>query len=54
MISQYGHTQCLEILLEKHPKLVTRNKDAVSPMDVAYNKEILSVSTRASFYTQVY
>ena len=44
MISQYGHTQCLEILLEKHPKLVTRNKDGVSPMDVAYNKEILAVS----------
>jgi len=44
MISQYGHTQCLTVLLEKHPKLVTRNKDGVSPMDVAYNKEILAVS----------
>ena len=44
MISQYGHTQCLTVLLEKHPKLVIRNKDGVSPMDVAYNKEILAVS----------
>ena len=44
MVSQYGHTKCLRILLEKHPKLVTKNKDGVSPMDVAYNKEILSVS----------
>ena len=43
MVSQYGHTQCLRVLLEKHPKLVTKNKDGVSPMDVAYNKEILAV-----------
>ena len=28
MISQYGHTQCLEVLLEKHPKLVTYNAQA--------------------------
>ena len=44
MVSQYGHTTCLRVLLEKHPKLVIKNKDGVSPMDVAYNKEILSVS----------
>lgn len=54
MISQYGHTQCLTVLLEKHPKLVTRNKDGASPMDVAYNKEILAVSVnlKCSFISQ--
>lgn len=45
MISQYGHTSCLEVLLEKHPKLMIKNKYGASPMDVAYNKQICQVST---------
>ena len=35
---------CLQLLLLKHPQLVTKNKDHVSPLDVAVNKEILQVS----------
>ena len=45
--SEYGHSDCLELLLHmKHPQLVTKNKDNVSPLDVAVNKEILQVSIR--------
>ena len=45
--SEYGHSDCLELLLHmKHPQLVTKNKDNVSPLDVAVNKEILQVGIR--------
>lgn len=43
--SEYGHTDCLQLLLLKHPQLVTKNKDNVSPLDVAVNKEILQKFT---------
>lgn len=44
--SEYGHSDCLELLLHmKHPQLVTKNKDNVSPLDVAVNKEILQKFT---------
>jgi ankyrin repeat protein len=42
--SEYGHKDCLRYLLLKHPSLFSKNKEGLSPLDVAVNTEILSVS----------
>jgi ankyrin repeat protein len=42
--SEYGHKDCLRYLLLKHPSLFSKNKEGLSPLDVAVNTEILQVS----------
>jgi len=42
--SEYGHKDCLRWLLLKHPSLFSKNKEGLSPLDVAVNTEILQVS----------
>ena len=42
--SEYGHKDCLRYLLLKHPSLFSKNKENLSPLDVAVNTEILQVS----------
>jgi len=39
--SEYGHKDCLRWLLLKHPSLFSKNKEGLSPLDVAVNTEIL-------------
>ena len=39
--SEYGHKDCLRYLLLKHPSLFSKNKEGLSPLDVAVNTEIL-------------
>lgn len=41
--SEYGHKDCLRYLLLKHPSLFSKNKEGLSPLDVAVNTEILQV-----------
>lgn len=38
--SEYGHIDCLRLLLRQHPQLIIKNKDNLSPLDVAVNKEV--------------
>lgn len=42
--SEFGHKDCLRYLLLKHPSLFSKNKEGLSPLDVAVNTEILQVS----------
>jgi ankyrin repeat protein len=42
--SEYGHKDCLRYLLLKHPSLFSKNKEGLSPLDVAVNTDILQVS----------
>jgi len=42
--SEYGHIDCLRLLLRQHPQLIIKNKDNLSPLDVAVNKEVCQVS----------
>lgn len=39
--SEYGHKDCLRYLLLKHPSLFSKNKEGLSPLDVAVNTDIL-------------
>lgn len=41
--SEYGHIDCLRFLLLQNPSLFSKNKDGLSPLDVALNKEILEI-----------
>jgi hypothetical protein len=49
--SEYGHKDCLRYLLLKHPSLFSKNKEGLSPLDVAVNTEILQVRIFRSFWS---
>ena len=49
--SEYGHKDCLRYLLLKHPSLFSKNKEGLSPLDVAVNTDILQVSFLITFVT---
>jgi hypothetical protein len=42
--AEYDHNLCLKFLLPKHPSLFNKNKDGLSPLDLAASPTILQVS----------
>ena len=45
-LAEYDHKECLKLLLLQHPSLFNKNKDGLSPLDLAASQQIFTVSLK--------